>query len=328
MLRLVGAALRIAALFALLGSLFAPPSALAQDWPAKPITIVVPFVAGGTTDIVARIIAQPLSERLHQSIVIENVGGGGGTIGAGNAARAQPDGYTIFMATVAHTMAPGIYKKLSYDFEKDFDPITIAASVPNILIVNPSVPVKTVAELIAYIKANPGKVNYGSAGIGSTEHMSGALFRALAGLDIVHVPYRGGAPMLADLVAGHIQMSIETSGAATPFIKADQVRALAVSPAKRSALFPELPTLAESGLTGYDVTTWYGVLVPKGTPQPIRDKLYAELVQVLKSPDVVARLRDIGAEPGGQPPAQFAAFIHAETTKWIKLAKDAGIQAD
>ena len=328
MLKVVGAALRTVALFALLGSLFGPVSAPAQDWPTKPITIVVPFVAGGTTDIVARIIAQPLSERLHQSIVIENVGGGGGTIGAGNAARAQPDGYTIFMATVAHTMAPGIYKKLSYDFEKDFDPITIAASVPNILIVNPSLPVKTVAELIAYIKANPGKVNYGSAGIGSTEHMSGALFRSLAGLDIVHVPYRGGAPMLGDLVAGHIQMSIETSGAATPFIQAGQVRALAVSPAKRSALFPELPTLAESGLTGYDVTTWYGVLVPKGTPQPIRDKLYAELVQVLKSPDVVARLRDIGAEPGGEPPAQFAAFIHAETEKWIKLAKDAGIQAD
>ena len=328
MLKVVGAALRKVALIALIGTLFAPASAAADDWPTKPITIVVPFVAGGTTDIVARIIAQPLSERLHQSIVIENVGGGGGTIGAGNAARAQPDGYTIFMATVAHTMAPGIYKKLSYDFEKDFDPITIAASVPNILIVNPSLPVKTVAELIAYIKANPGKVNYGSAGIGSTEHMSGALFRSLAGLDIVHVPYRGGAPMLGDLVAGHIQMSIETSGAATPFIQAGQVRALAVSPAKRSALFPELPTLAESGLTGYDVTTWYGVLVPKGTPQPIRDKLYAELVQVLKSPDVVARLRDIGAEPGGEPPAQFAAFIHAETEKWIKLAKDAGIQAD
>src|SRR5262245_7559193 len=206
MLKLVGAALRTAALFALLGSLFAPPSALAQDWPTKPITIVVPFVAGGTTDIVARIVAQSLSERLHQSIVIENVGGGGGNIGATNAARAAPDGYTLFMATVAHTMAPGIYKKLAYDFEKDFDPITIAASVPNILIVNPAVPATSVAELIAYIKSNPGKVNYGSAGIGSTEHMSGALFRSLGGLDIVHVPYRGGAPMLADLVAGHIQM--------------------------------------------------------------------------------------------------------------------------
>ena len=320
--------LRNALLFALIGWLFAAAPALAQDWPTKPVTIVVPFVAGGTTDIVARIVAQPLSERLHQPIVIENVGGGGGTIGAGNAARAPADGYTIFMATVAHTMAPGIYKKLSYDFEKDFDPITIAASVPNILIVNPAVPASTVAELISYIKSNPGKVNYGSAGIGSTEHMSGALFRSLAGLDIVHVPYRGGAPMMGDLVAGHIQMSIETSGAATPFIKAGQVRALAVSPAKRSALFPELPTLAESGLAGYDVTTWYGVLVPKGTPQSIRDKLYQELVQVLKSPDVIARLRDIGAEPGGEPPAEFAAFIHAETEKWIKLAKDAGIQAD
>jgi tripartite-type tricarboxylate transporter receptor subunit TctC len=200
--------------------------------------------------------------------------------------------------------------------------------VPNILIVNPALPAKSVPELIAYIKANPGKVNYGSAGVGSTEHMSGALFRSLAGLDIVHVPYRGGAPMLADLVAGHIQMSIETSGAATPFIKGGQVRALAVSPAKRSALFPDLPTLAEAGLPGYDVTTWYGVLVPKGTPQPIRDKLYGELTDILKSPDVVARLRDIGAEPGGQTPQQFASFIRAETEKWTRLAKDAGIQAD
>jgi len=305
-----------------------PSTALAQDWPAKPVTIVVPFVAGGTTDIVARIVAQALSERLHQSVVVENVGGAGGTLGANNAARAPADGYTIFMATVAHTMAPGIYKKLSYDFEKDFEPITIAASVPNILIVNPSLPAKSVPELIAYIKANPGKVNYGSAGVGSTEHMSGALFRSLAGLDIVHVPYRGGAPMLADLVAGHIQMSIETSGAATPFIKGGQVRALAVSPARRSALFPDLPTLAEAGLPGYDVTTWYGMLVPKGTPQPIRDKLYGEITDILKSPDVVARLRDIGAEPGGQTPQEFASFIRAETEKWTRLAKEAGIQAD
>jgi len=318
----------VACVLALAAGLLSPSTALTQDWPAKPITIVVPFVAGGTTDIVARIVAQALSERLHQSVVVENVGGAGGTLGASNAARAPADGYTIFMATVAHTMAPGIYKKLSYDFEKDFEPITIAASVPNILIVNPSLPAKSVPELIAYIKANPGKVNYGSAGVGSTEHMSGALFRSLAGLDIVHVPYRGGAPMLADLVAGHIQMSIETSGAATPFIKGGQVRALAVSPAKRSALFPDLPTLAETGLPGYDVTTWYGVLVPKGTPQPVRDKLYGELTDILQSPDVVARLRDIGAEPGGQSPQQFASFIRAETEKWTRLAKDAGIQAD
>jgi tripartite-type tricarboxylate transporter receptor subunit TctC len=225
-------------------------------------------------------------------------------------------------------MAPGIYKKLSYDFEKDFEPITIAASVPNILIVNPAVPANSVAELIAYIKANPGKVSYGSAGVGSTEHMSGALFRSLTGSDIVHVPYRGGSPMLADLIAGHIQMSIETSGAATPLVKGNNVRALAVSPAKRSALFPDLPTLAESGLPGYDVTTWYGFLVPKGTPENIRRKLYDQLVEILKKPEIVARLRDFGAEPGGQAPEQFAAFIHAETEKWMKVAKEAGINPE
>jgi tripartite-type tricarboxylate transporter receptor subunit TctC len=318
----------IARVLAVAGGLLAPHGGWAQDWPVKPVTVVVPFVAGGTTDIVARIVAQALSDRVHQSVVIENVGGAGGTLGASNAARAPADGYTIFMATVAHTMAPGIYKKLSYDFEKDFEPITIAASVPNILIVNPALPANSVAELITYIKANPGKVNYGSAGVGSTEHMSGALLASLAGLDIVHVPYRGGAPMLADLVAGHIQMSIETSGAATPFIKGGQVRALAVSPARRSALFPDLPTLAESGLPGYDVTTWYGMLVPKGTPQPIRDKLYAEVAGILKAPDIAIRLHEIGAEPGGEPPTAFASFIHAETEKWIRLAKVAGIRAD
>src|SRR5215471_12926286 len=310
------------------GAMAASSVVHAQEWPTRPVTLVVPFAPGGTTDIVGRLLAQSLSERIGQPLVVENVGGAGGTLGAANASKAAPDGYTVFLATVAHTMAPGIYKKLSYDFEKDFEPITIAASVPNILIVNPAVPANSVAELIAYIKANPGKVSYGSAGVGSTEHMSGALFRSLAGLDIVHVPYRGGAPMLADLVAGHIQMSIETSGAATPFIKGGQVRALAVSPAKRSALFPDLPTLAEAGLAGYDVTTWYGLLVPKGTPQAIRDKLYAEVVDVLKDPNVVARLRDIGAEPGGQTPQEFASFIRAETEKWTRLAKEAGIQAD
>jgi tripartite-type tricarboxylate transporter receptor subunit TctC len=312
----------------LFGALIASGAVHAQDWPTRSITIIVPFAAGGTTDIVGRIIAQSLSERIGQSVIVENVGGAGGTLGAGNAAKAPADGYTVFLATVAHTMAPGIYRKLSYDFEKDFDPITIAASVPNILIVNPSVPAKSVPELIAYIKANPGKVSYGSAGVGSTEHMSGALFRSLTGTDIVHVPYRGGAPMLADLMAGHIQMSIETSGAATPLIKSDSVRALAVSPGKRSALFPDLPTLAESGLPGYDVTTWYGFLVPKGTPEGIRRKLYDNLVEVLKKPEIVAHLRDFGAEPGGQPPEQFAAFIHTETEKWTKLAKEAGISAE
>ncbi len=269
-----------------------------------------------------------MSQKLGQTFVVENIGGAGGTLGATNAARAVPDGYTVFMATVAHTMAPGIYKALAYNFEQDFDPITIVATVPNILIVNPSVPAKNVAELIAYLKANPGKVSYGSAGVGSTEHMSAELFRSLSGTDIVHIPYRGGAPMLADLVAGNIQMSIETSGAATPLVKAGSVRALAVSPAKRSPLFPDLPTLAESGLKGYDVSTWYGFLVPKGTPEPIRTKLYNATVEILKDPAIVKKLADFGAEPGGEPPAQFATFIHDETDKWVGLAKKAGISAE
>jgi tripartite-type tricarboxylate transporter receptor subunit TctC len=305
-----------------------PAIAQAQDWPTKPVTVIVPFVAGGTTDIVGRIIAQALTETLGQRVIVENVGGAGGNLGAMNAAKAAPDGYTIFMSTVAHTMAPGIYSSLAYNFENDFEPITIVATVPNILIVNPSVPAKSVAELIAYIKANPGKMNYGSAGVGSTEHMSAALFASITGTDIVHVPYRGGAPMMADLVAGHIQMSIETSGAATPFIKSGNVRALAISPAKRSALFPDLPTLAESGLSGYDVSTWYGFLFPTGTPQAIRDKLYAQLSAVLKNPDVIKRLNDIGAEPGGISPDQFKTFIHAETEKWVALAHKAGIKAE
>jgi tripartite-type tricarboxylate transporter receptor subunit TctC len=269
-----------------------------------------------------------LAIRLGQNVIVENIGGAGGTLGATNASRAAPDGYTIFMATVAHTMAPGIYKKLAYNFEQDFDPITVVATVPNILIVNPSVPAKNVVDFIAYLKANPGKVSYGSAGIGSTEHMSAELFRVLSGTDIVHVPYRGGAPMLTDLVAGNIQMSIETSGAATPLIQAGSVRALAVSPAKRSALFPDLPTLAEAGLKGYDVSTWYGFLVPKGTPEPIRNKLYAETAAILKDPAIVKRLADFGAEPGGLPPEQFAAFIRAETDKWVGLAKKSGISAE
>jgi tripartite-type tricarboxylate transporter receptor subunit TctC len=303
-------------------------SVVAEDWPSRPVTLIVPFAPGGTTDIVARIVGQALSVRLGQSVIVENLGGAGGTLGANQAAKAAPDGYTIFMATVAHTMAPGIYKSLPYDFMKDFAPITEVASVPNIVIVHPAVPAKTIAELLVYIRANPGKVNYGSAGIGSTEHMSGELMSAMAKLKMVHVPYKGGAPMMTDLIAGHIEMAIETSGSATPHIKAGTVRALAVSTAKRSPAFPDLPTLAEAGLTDYDVTTWYGMLVPTGTPAAIRERLYKEISEILKSPDIAARLADIGANPGGETPADFAAFIKSETDKWIKLAKDAHISVE
>ncbi|HLL28178.1 MAG TPA: tripartite tricarboxylate transporter substrate binding protein [Xanthobacteraceae bacterium] len=316
---------RAAVAFWLAVALVAPGAA--EDWPARPITIIVPFAPGGTTDIVARIVSQPLGERLGQNVIIENIGGAGGTLGAGQAAKASTDGYTIFMATIAHTIAPSIYKSLPYDFQKDFDPVTVVAYVPNIVIVNPAVPAKTIAELIVYIRANPGKVNYGSAGIGSTEHLSGELMAAMAKLKMVHVPYKGGAPMMADLIAGHIEMAIETSGSASAHIKSGGVRALAVSTARRSPAFPDLPTLAEAGLPDYDVKTWYGLLVPQGTPPGIRDRLYKEVSEILRSPDIAKRLSDIGAEPGGDTPVAFADFIRSETEKWTKLSKDAHISA-
>jgi tripartite-type tricarboxylate transporter receptor subunit TctC len=300
----------------------------AQDYPTKPITLIVPFAAGGTTDLVGRPLAQGLGERLGQTVVVDNRAGAGGTLGAAAAAKSPPDGYTLFLATIAHTIAPGIYRNLAYDFEKDFDPITVVAEVPNVLIVNPAVPAKTAAELIAYIKAHPGKVNFGSAGPGSVEHLSGELFRSMAGLDIVHVPYKGGAPMMTDLIAGHIEIAVETSGSALQHIKSGAVRALAVSTHERSPFFPDLPTLDEAGLKGYDVTTWYGLLAPHGTPAAIRDKLYRETVELLKSPNMIARLKDLGAVPGGEPPERFAAFIRSETAKWTKLAKEAGISAE
>ena len=302
--------------------------AAAQGWPARPVTLIVPFAAGGTTDLVARPLAQALSERLGQTVVVDNRAGAGGTIGAGMAAKAPADGYTLFLATIAHTVAPGLYKNLSYNFERDFDPITIVGEVPNVLIVNPAVPAKTTAELIAYIKKNPGKVNFGSAGAGSVEHLSGELFRSMAGIDIVHVPYKGGAPMMTDLIAGHIQMAIETSGSALQHIKAGSVRALAVSTRERSPFFPDVPTLDASGLKGYDVTTWYGLLAPHGTPAAIRDRLYREVSEALKSKDMIAQLGDLGAVPGGEPPENFATFIKSETAKWTRLTKEAGITTD
>jgi len=302
--------------------------AAAQEWPTKAVTLVVPFAAGGTTDLVGRTLAQALAERLGQSVIVDNRAGAGGTIGAGVVAKSAPDGYTMFLATIAHTIAPGIYKNLSYSFENDFDPITVVGEVPNVLIVNPALPAKTAAELITYIKANPGKVNYGSAGPGSVEHLSGELFRSMAGLDIVHVPYKGGAPMMTDLIAGHIQMAIETSGSALQHIKAGAVRALAVSTREPSPFFPGVPTLNDAGLKGYDVTTWYGLLVPRGTPAAVRAKLYRTVSDILKTPDMAARLADLGAVPGGEPPEKFAAFIKTETAKWTKVTKDAGVSVE
>jgi tripartite-type tricarboxylate transporter receptor subunit TctC len=314
-------------LFILL-ALAATAGVSAQAWPSKPVTLIVPFAPGGTTDIVARPIAQALSQEFGQTFVVENRAGAGGTLAAGIAARAAPDGYTLFVATVAHTMATSLYRQLSYDFERDFVPITVLASVPNILVVNPSVPAKSVQELIEYAKANPGKLAYGSAGNGSTEHLSAELFKSMTGVDMVHVPYKGGAPMMADLIGGQIQLAVETSGSAAPHIKAGKVRALAVTTATRSPAFPELPTFTEAGLKGYEVTTWYAILAPRGTPSEITTKLYVAIAKILKAADMKQRLEQFGAEPGGIAPEQFAAFIKSETAKWAKVVRESKATTD
>ncbi|WP_208512837.1 tripartite tricarboxylate transporter substrate binding protein [Variovorax paradoxus] len=301
---------------------------LAADWPSKPITLVVPFVAGGTTDIVARTVGQKLSESLKQPVIVDNRGGAGGTVGATLAAKAPADGYTLFLATIAHAIAPGLYKKLAYDFQRDFDPVALVASTPNVLIVNDKVPAKTVAELVAYIKANPGKVNFGSAGNGSTEHISGELFRSMTKTEIVHVPYKGGAPMMADLMGGQIQMAIETSPSASPHVKAGKVHALAVTTRARSPAYPGVPTLDEAGLKGYDMTTWFALMAPHGTPPEIVQRLNAELARALQQPDVVKRFEEQGVTAGRMKPAELAAFIGSETTKWVKVAKESGATAE
>jgi len=303
-------------------------SASAADWPAKPITLVVPFVAGGTTDIVARTVGQKLSESLKQPVIIDNRGGAGGTVGATIASKAPADGYTLFLATIAHSIAPGLYKHLAYDFQRDFDPVALVASTPNVLIVNEKVPARSVAELVAYIKANPGKVNFGSAGNGSTEHISGELFRSMTKTDIVHVPYKGGAPMMADLMGGQIQMAIETSPSAAPHIRAGKVHALAVTTKTRSPAYPGVPTLDEAGLKGYDMTTWFALMAPHGTPPEIVQRLNAELARAVQQADVARRFEEQGVTAGNMKPAELATFIGAETTKWVKVAKEAGATAE
>ncbi len=266
--------------------------AAAQGWPEKPITLVVPFASGGTTDIIARTIGMKMGESLHQPVVVDNRPGARrhprrGQRGARHAGRLH--------AAAGHRRAhhaPGIYKKLPYEFTRDLEPVGLVALTPNVLVVSPSLPVKSVAELIAYIKSHPGKVNYGSAGPGSTEHLSGELFRSMTGTDIVHVPYKGGAPMITDLIAGQIQMAVETSPSAAPHIRSGKLKALAVTTAKRSPAYPDVPTLDESGIKGYEVTTWYALMAPRGTPAAVLQRLGAELSRVLKQPDVSKRFEE------------------------------------
>ncbi len=296
-------------------------------YPNKPIRIIVAYTPAGATDILARTVGQKMSEAWGQPVIVENRPGANGNIGTEVAARANPDGYTLLMVTAGtHGVNPGLYRKLPWDAVKDFAPVSLVAIVPNIMVVNNSVPVKNAKELIAYLKASPGKYSYGSPGLGSTAHMSMELFKSMTGTDIVHIPYKGSAGVLQDLIAGQVIVTIDNMPPYLPQVKAGKIRALAVSPAKRSPAVPDVPTLAEAGVTGYDAAAWFGLVAPAGTPKPIVDKLAAETQKILRMPDVAERLSGLGAEPVGNTPAEFAAFIKVEIAKWAQVIKDAKVE--
>jgi tripartite-type tricarboxylate transporter receptor subunit TctC len=315
-------------IIALVAALAAVPVWAETAYPSKPVRFIVPSSAGGGTDIIARALSQKLSEALGQQFVVENRPGAGQMIGIELAAKAPADGHTILMVASTLAINPIMYKKVSYDPVRDFAPITQAASLPNVLVVHPSLPVKSVAELIALAKREPGRIAYASAGIGTSPQMSVELLKSLAGIDLLHVPYKGTAPGVIDVLAGQVKVMTPNVLTALPYIKSGRLRALAVTSAKRSEALPDVPTMAEAGVPGYESVQWYGVLAPAGTPREIVERLHVEIAKALRAGDVRERLAADGAEPVGSSPDEFAAFIRAEIAKWAKVAKAAGIQPE
>ncbi len=299
--------------------------ALAQSWPSKPISLIVPFPAGGTTDVLARALADKLTQSLGQSVIVESKPGAGATVGADYVAKAKPDGHTLLVGAVHHTIASSVYKKLPYDFQKDLAPITTIALVPNVLVVNASTPAKNVAELVALLKAKPGQYNYGSNGNGTAQHLIGTQFQNMTGTDMVHIPYKGSGPLATDLLGGQVTMSFDTVTPVLPHIKSGKLRALAITTAKRSAALPDVPTLDEAGLKAFDIGTWFGVLAPAATPKDILARLNTEMVKVIHSPEFRKRMAEIGAEPVGNSADQMAQQVKSETEKFAKLVKDAKV---
>jgi len=306
----------------------APLSAHAQAYPAKPITIIVPFSAGGATDILARVVGQYMAKDLGQPVIVDNRAGAGGNIGTQAVARATPDGYTLLMGTVGtHAINQSLYGKLPFDPIKDFAPLTRVALVPNLLVANPAQPFKTVKDMLAYAKANPGKVTFGSSGSGSSIHLSGELFKHMAGVDIQHVAYRGSAPAVNDLLGNHIAVMFDNMPSAIGHVKSGKLRPIAVTTPQRSPALPDVPTIAEAGVPGYEATSWFGLLAPAKTPAPIVAKLNASILKALADPDVKKKLMEQGAEPHPESPEQFAQFIASETGKWGKIVKQSGATA-
>ena len=300
----------------------------AQAWPEKPITLVVPFPAGGTTDVLARALAEKLQLALGQTVIVESKPGAGATLGADLVAKARPDGYTLLVGAVHHTIASAVYKKLPYDFQRDFAPLTTIAMVPNVLVVNAASPAKNVADLVALGKASKDRLSYGSNGNGTAQHLIGTQFENLTGVDLLHVPYKGSGPLTTDLLGGQVSMSFDTITPVLPHVKAGKLRALAVTTAKRSSVLPEVPTLAEAGLKGFDIGTWFGVLAPVATPKEISAKLSAEMIKAIHSSEFKKRMDEIGAEPIGDTPDQMARRIKDETEKFAGLVKRANVQIE
>ncbi|MBP5991738.1 MAG: tripartite tricarboxylate transporter substrate binding protein [Piscinibacter sp.] len=307
---------------------FAASAAHADTWPAKPVTLIVPFPAGGTTDVLARALAERLTLSLGQTVIVESKPGAGATLGADLVAKARPDGYTLLVGAVHHTIASAVYKKLPYDFQRDFAPLTTIAMVPNVLVVNAASPAKNVADLVALGKASKDRLSYGSNGNGTAQHLIGTQFENLTGVDLLHVPYKGSGPLTTDLLGGQVSMSFDTITPVLPHVKAGKLRALAVTTAKRSSALPEVPTLAEAGLKGFDIGTWFGVLAPVATPKEISAKLSAEMIKAIHSSEFKKRMDEIGAEPIGDTPDQMARRIKDETEKFAGLVKRANVQIE
>ena len=324
---LTAALLSLPALLAPL--LLAPAGAAAQSWPSKPLRYIVPFPPGGGADLVARAVAQKLNEQAGLSVVVENRPGAGTIVGAEAAARSAPDGYTLFMGSnTTNAINPNLHPKLPYDTLKDFAPVTRLSAFPNILVVHPSMPVKSVKDLIALGKARPGQLNYGSSGSGTPAQLAGVMFGDAAGVKMVHVPYKGSAPALAALIGGETQLMFASLGSSLTFIKSGRLRPLAVTSAKRSAAIPEMPTIAESGFPGFEAITWHGLMVPAGTPAPIVQRLNAETVKILRQPDFVAWLLSQGADATPSTPEEFTTFLKAELALYARLVKQSGMKPD
>jgi tripartite-type tricarboxylate transporter receptor subunit TctC len=301
----------------------------AQPYPSKPIRYIVPFAPGGTTDILARMVGAGLSSSLGQPVVVENKPGQAGSIGAAELARAAPDGYTVGGGTISsHAINATLYPKLPYDPLKDFAPITMLATLPNMLIVHPSVNAGSVRELVALLKANPNKYSFGSAGNGTSQHISGELFKIMTGTQMQHIPYKGSGPMIPDLLAGTIQLSFENITTAYPQVKGGKLKALAVTSAKRSFVAPEVPTMAEAGLAGYDISSWQAMYAPAGTPREIVSRLHAETVKVLRSPESQKRLSELGLDAGGMSPEELLALMRSDIPRLGKVVRESGAKVD